>query len=584
MSTEGRQPAPDFDDARYERPNKNWLCGHACDGCPCRLGPSPSGQCRAGPECTPALVPSPSGPSVPGLWKCTRSASEGGPCELGPNPDGTCCRVTPPCTPVRSLRARRGLVVKSTLAACLGLILLVLFGPWRASVINPGPLTLAHSSAAFLKARAEAAPADPQGCAHCHAAAHQSPTEWAATALSAGTGSGPLAPAKLLGTAPRDFGALDAACQSCHQPHSFHQPSVTRDTSCSVCHAEHQGRDQNLLAVNPTHCTACHGDSAQMSTAADRARVLPAELFGKILPSPQIAFAVPRPPEGLTARITSFADHPEFRLHAPGTRDSNPLAFNHALHLTGSEIPPLNGQPLDCRSCHVPDPSGVLMQPISFTQHCQSCHGLPIDPTTPALSVPHGSPEAARAWIRALPAAYTDDAVRRLGLSGQPIRDHVAQKLSALRDRHPSGDALERKVFFGDPAPPAGRDSCKLCHVVEAAPAGAAPRIAPVQVPYVWLPRARFDHSRHNQLDCASCHAAEPSTATADILMPRQATCVACHSPAGGVADSCTACHGYHNPQPSALAGRRASGIPAALQAALATAPGSAGFQPTSAP
>ena len=36
--SEGRPPSPDFDESRYERPNKNWLCGHTCDGCPCRIG------------------------------------------------------------------------------------------------------------------------------------------------------------------------------------------------------------------------------------------------------------------------------------------------------------------------------------------------------------------------------------------------------------------------------------------------------------------------------------------------------------------------------------------------------------------
>ena len=30
--SEGRPPSPDFDESRYERPNKNWLCGHTCDG------------------------------------------------------------------------------------------------------------------------------------------------------------------------------------------------------------------------------------------------------------------------------------------------------------------------------------------------------------------------------------------------------------------------------------------------------------------------------------------------------------------------------------------------------------------------
>ena len=144
MSAEGRLPSPDFDDGRYERPQKDWLCGHACEGCPCRLGPSPAGRCRAGPECQPLLVTAPG--ETTGAWKCTLSADLGGPCAEGPRPDGACCRVTPPCVPVRSLRSRRGLLVRSTIAACVGLLLLVLFGPWRDPVLSPGPLASVHAS------------------------------------------------------------------------------------------------------------------------------------------------------------------------------------------------------------------------------------------------------------------------------------------------------------------------------------------------------------------------------------------------------------------------------------------------------
>lgn len=575
MINEGRQPAPEFDSKRYERPNQDWICGHACEGCPCRLGPSPSGECRAGPECKPALIPPPAGVAGPGLWKCTRPPSEGGACPDGPNPDGTCCRSTPTCQPVRSLRARRGLLVRATIVACFGLLLLAVAGPWRGQVISPGALTPPHTGPAFAAARPPGGPehVDAQGCAHCHPAAHQGPAGWTATALAASTGDGSVAPAKLLTTDARDFGPMDAACQSCHRPHSFHQANIERDMSCSVCHLEHQGAGHDLLQVNPASCVSCHGDSAQMTGARLLSRQLPAEFFEKKLPAGHTAFALARPADGLTAKITSFAgDHPEFRLLSSGAKDPNPLAFNHALHLTGDTIPPLNGKPLDCRSCHEPDASGILMRPVSFAQHCQSCHGLPIDPATPSITVPHGSAEVARAFIHALPAAYTDDATKRLGLSGRPLRRHVEEKLADLKKIHPTGEDLERKVFFGDPAAPAGRDSCNLCHQVEATAPGSAPRIASIQVPDVWLPHGRFDHSRHTQISCAACHPAQTSVATADILMPSKNTCAACHGPSGGVTDSCTACHGYHNPPPSGFTPKSA-GMPDALRRAIASAP-----------
>jgi uncharacterized OB-fold protein len=30
---------------------------------------------------------------------------------------------------------------------------------------------------------------------------------------------------------------------------------------------------------------------------------------------------------------------------------------------------------------------------------------------------------------------------------------------------------------------------------------------------------------------------------TSDVLMPKRATCAACHSPAGGVVSTCVTCH-----------------------------------------
>ncbi len=39
---------------------------------------------------------------------------------------------------------------------------------------------------------------------------------------------------------------------------------------------------------------------------------------------------------------------------------------------------------------------------------------------------------------------------------------------------------------------------------------------------------------------------AAASKDTADIILPGKNSCVTCHSPQGGVADSCATCHDYH--------------------------------------
>jgi predicted CXXCH cytochrome family protein len=69
------------------------------------------------------------------------------------------------------------------------------------------------------------------------------------------------------------------------------------------------------------------------------------------------------------------------------------------------------------------------------------------------------------------------------------------------------------------------------------------------------MPRAAFDHTPHLMATCSTCHLAEVSTKTSDVLMPAQAVCASCHAasrggpqPAAGQAESrCFECHRYHD-------------------------------------
>ena len=61
------------------------------------------------------------------------------------------------------------------------------------------------------------------------------------------------------------------------------------------------------------------------------------------------------------------------------------------------------------------------------------------------------------------------------------------------------------------------------------------------------MPRAGFDHTPHLMVKCQSCHAAEASSKTSDVLMPNQATCASCHAPAKGAESRCFECHRYHD-------------------------------------
>jgi predicted CXXCH cytochrome family protein len=559
--SDARVPSPDFEESRYERPNKDWICGRTCDGCPCRIGPGPGGECRATTECNPQLVLKAG--ETKGTWKCTRPPDWGGACESGPRPDGTCCKPIPKCRPERSLRNKRGLLTRAVLAAGVAGLLIALTGPWRESFINPAPLSQHHSGPEFERVAAGRGSGAGLGCVACHSEVDQGFSRWSATAVKASRTS--LAFARFTTAQPRDFSRMDAACIKCHRAQSFHQANVARGTSCSVCHLEHQGGGP-LPPVASTHCTECHGEGAQMAASAALGRALPAALFAKPATPGVILFPDGRPADGLTQTITAFAGHhPEFRANLAGRRDDNPLAFNHAVHLTGN-VPKLAGRPLECASCHRPDASGAFMQRISFEQHCRACHSLQFDERNPGMQLPHGDATYVRAYLRSLPAQYADHGSRQLGITGKnELRRYVEEQMLRLRDRVRTGELLEEQVFFSDArkgpaAAIAGLDGpgrakfagCAYCHEVTPR-ANAAPRVTVPAIPDRWMLHARFNHAKHTPMACTACHAAAKSRSTSDIIMPSQRTCVVCHSPKGGVRDNCTACHGYHNPPPAAV-------------------------------
>jgi hypothetical protein len=557
---DGRVPSPEFDSKRYERPNKDWICGHARDGCPCRIGPSPSGECRATTECSPRLALKPG--EAKGTWICTRPADWGGACGPGPLPDGTCCRAISRCRPERSLRARRGLVTLAAAAACLGALLVGLSGSTREAFINPRALSRQHSGAEF-RHLAEGAGGG-KGCVLCHAEAHADFDDLSLSAFAASRTS--LRFAVLGGTHPKDFSRMDRSCLACHGAQAFHQADVALSTSCSVCHREHQGSGP-MAAVSGQTCVDCHGDAHQMLESRQISARMPTELFFTSVQPGLIVHVTPRPPEGFTEVITSFAvDHPEFRVLRDRSPDLNTLRFNHRLHLTGANIPLVDGHPLDCAYCHKPDAANAFKARISFEQSCRACHALDFDERNPGMTLPHGDAAFVRAYLRSLPVQYADYATRNLGITGRREVDaFVRRQINALRAKTPTGEELEREVFLSDgrtePVPVVGRGAgaararfagCALCHEV-AWRDNAAPVVTPPRTPDRWLPGATFNHAMHASMACTECHAAAASERTSDVILPTQQSCVRCHSPEGGAAHSCTACHVYHNHPPAIL-------------------------------
>jgi len=512
-------PAPDFDAQNYARPNQNWICGHAGEGGQCRLGPDARGRCGAASECQPRLETKPG--ETKGRWHCTRP---GGACESGPLPDGRCGGSLPSCAPVPTLRWLRGRMTFAVIAiSCAALLIVLGHPPYRNGFINPGEISQPHSGAVFaLLAATNQLRAS---CGACHGAGNAGPGGLVNAAWHAEPGIFDLE--KMASATVGEPMAMDAACLKCHGGRNLHQADAP-PIACVFCHKEHAGL--NMAPTTDANCNFCHGDAAKMMVSPT------------------------------TPVIHHFADdHPQFRFITERRRDPDTLQFNHQLHLTGATIPRLpGGGKLDCEYCHQPDAAGAYMQPVAFEKNCRVCHSLQFDPQTPELTLPHGSGEFVSAFLRSLPNQYLQLAQKR---SAPDPTGFVENKLAGLRAQFGSGEDLEQRIFFSTatfgPAANIGTlagatraifPGCALCHEVKHM-AGAAPEITPPVIPGRWLTRAKFNHAKHLGISCAQCHAASQSQSSADLILPPKETCAACHSPRGGVANSCAECHHYHQPQ-----------------------------------
>lgn len=523
-------PSPDFDSSKYERPNHDWVCGWACEGKPCRIGPDPKGRCRATFECKPALELREG--ETKGRFRCTRPKEFGGPCEVGPFPDGSCSRVVPRCQPQRSLRSKRGLFTLAIVALTIGGLLLAFYTPARLHFISPGKISAQHASIR---------------CVDCHRAAENTVPGWSQAAMTADPN--PLEFAKLLAPPDKSMTRIDQSCQRCHAHHNFHQPNVVNDFSCSTCHQEHADGG-SMPAPKSENCLACHADPDVMEASFEKGKTLSAAIFNYREDRGEIVFKTPRPERGYTQVFHTFSsDHPEFQIHAQKLQDSNTLKFNHRVHL-GDSVRTKNGGKLDCAACHKPDASGTLHQKISFENNCRECHSLQFDKRNPEMQLPHGNPEAVRAFLRSLEIQYADLG-RKTGVTEQRALDNFVQaQMKALREEKRTGEALEQQVFYSSAKKSVDERAlypgCAYCHEVK--PRGdIVPVITQPQIPDRWMVRGEFDHAKHLNVDCARCHDVARSERTEDILLPKKSSCVTCHSPAGGVRNDCATCHGFHS-------------------------------------
>ena len=300
-------------------------------------------------------------------------------------------------------------------------------------------------------------------------------------------------------------GVSDAGCTRCHEmrPHSELQSGAP---ACADCHPEHRDVAKVARDADVT-CVSCHGN-----------------LLAHVKDP---ALLATRPKDVLT--IAFFGTlHPDFSPRS----DPDKLRFNHALHLNASGIPNGEGrrEVMQCIQCHkLTETKGIVdPAPLKFKDHCQRCHKLTFDPRYP--EVPHGvdlttvygaileayagnrdivgkSPEETRRILTSLPRVATD---ARAAINFEQVK----------------------------------KTKCSKCHDIDR----DGKRItAKPEIPTRWLLRAKFTHTKHQDLACESCHeTARESTNTSDVLIPLRGSCTKCHGVPSAKISRCTTCHGYH--------------------------------------
>ncbi len=332
-------------------------------------------------------------------------------------------------------------------------------------------------------------------------------------------------------------------CLECHQDQPRHvddddvQVAALAQADCTDCHKEHHG-SAALIRKDDGLCLDCHRD---IKAIANRSKLLDIPSgFGT--GHPQLRASLVRHTEGRdqVTRV-SLNDQPALREH------SN-LSYSHKVHLDKKGIRG-DGQRevLQCASCHERAPGGRRMAPIRYQPHCHRCHNLTFAMDDPEREVPHGNAKTVLEMLKAyyamraleaggLSVSDTPPARERPGTSGAAPKPLTAVERAAQRAATVSQGLFKYRV-------------CALCHTVRTDSNPARWAINPVRVAETWFPKARFDHGRHEAVECRTCHKAESSEDSVDVLVPGIATCRDCHGgpdTEGKVASNCVSCHGFH--------------------------------------
>ena len=195
----------------------------------------------------------------------------------------------------------------------------------------------------------------------------------------------------------------------------------------------------------------------------------------------------------------------------------------------------------------------MLIKPITMEEHCSDCHTLSFEPTELERVVPHTDLSSVQ---KSLEEYYS----RLYAVQNGPLKTEVDLTRPAKRPGKPKPDFYSSMKEWSDDKARDALDelvknkACSTCHTL--VETESMPSVKPVKIINSWYPKSRFDHSSHEVFECESCHLANESTLSSDILIPDIKNCRTCHAGASDSHDfldqgiktisSCMSCHQYH--------------------------------------
>ncbi|MEQ8859725.1 MAG: hypothetical protein RIC56_13860 [Pseudomonadales bacterium] len=351
----------------------------------------------------------------------------------------------------------------------------------------------------------------------------------------------------------------DEDCRVCHDALPDHveldragelQLSHTR---CATCHREHN--EPELLVVRTdAQCTDCHADPEDFVRPL---RVAAVSGFSAAH-HPEFKATLLRPVVTEAGTGLSFAWRDQIESIDGGREQSN-LVFPHDVHLDEVKVRnPNDSSAMSCGDCHTLSEDREHFRPIRMENHCASCHELTFDVTAPDRQLPHGEPREvafaiegyyARKFID--PGQSDDTSARRRRPDRASTAESCRESPSVCAERRTREEVSNQFSVRG----------CITCHAVsesEASDIYSRFQVHPVRLVADYFDSARFDHVSHlvqenktGDAACLTCHRADTSSTSEDLLMPALDNCTQCHgdpSVPEVVTLQCVGCHEFHPP------------------------------------